>query len=183
MRVSVVGVGHVGLVTVACLAEWGHEVIGFDTDVRKIDSLREGTVPFFEPGLPELVASGVRAGRIEFTNDARYAFESRDVAFICVGTPPKGDGSPDLSFVQAATGLIAAHATRPVVIVEKSTVPVSTGARIRSTLRLHMQKHRRAFAHEVVSNPEFLREGSAVEDTLNPDRVVVGAESPRGHAA
>ena len=181
MKVSVIGVGHVGLVTVACMADLGHDVVGMDADVSKITALHKGQVPFYEDGLSELTAAGVDAGRIRFTTDPAEAVDGAEVVFICVGTPPRHDGSPDLSYVQAAAAAVAAHATTPVVVAEKSTVPVQTGQRIRQALRLETQARRRGLHHDVVSNPEFLREGTAVEDTLRPDRIVVGADAEQAH--
>ncbi|MDQ3431727.1 MAG: UDP-glucose/GDP-mannose dehydrogenase family protein [Actinomycetota bacterium] len=181
VKISVIGVGHVGLVTVACMADIGHDVIGMDGDTAKVESLRSGSVPFYEPGLQELTRAGVTAGRIRFTDSFSDAVDGTEVVFICVGTPRRADGSPDLSYVQAVASSVAKHATGPVVVVEKSTVPVRTGERIAQALRLEAQARRRDLGHEVVSNPEFLKEGTAVEDTLRPDRVVVGADSPGAH--
>lgn len=182
MRVGIIGVGHVGLVTAACMAELEHDAIGYDSDCRKVEALRAGRVPFVEPGLDELVATSVASGRLMFTQEVREAILGADVVFICVGTPRKEDGSPNMSYVQAAAAAVATHAQRPTVVAEKSTVPVRTGERIRQALRLQAQASGGRMTHDVVSNPEFLREGSAVADTLRPDRVVVGADSPRGHA-
>ena len=181
MRVGVIGVGHVGLVTAACMAEIGHEVVGADNDREKVRSLREGAVPFYEPGLQELVDAAVTSGRLRFTDEPGEAAVDADVVFICVGTPSRADGSPEMSYVQAAATTVAAHATRPTVVAEKSTVPVRTGERISRALALHAQSSSSALLHEVVSNPEFLREGTAVHDTLHPDRIVVGASSERAH--
>ena len=182
MLVSVIGVGHVGLVTAACMADLGHDVVGFDVDGQKIELLRTGAVPFVEAGLAELVEAGVRAGRLEFTADVAEAVRAAEVVFICVGTPRRPDGAPNMSFVQAAAATVATHAQRPAVVAEKSTVPVQTGERIRQALRLQSQARGGGLVHDVVSNPEFLREGTAVADTLRPDRIVVGADSERGHA-
>jgi UDPglucose 6-dehydrogenase len=176
------GVGHVGLVTAACMAELGHDVVGMDDDASKIEALDAGRIPFFEPGLDDLVASGVEAGRLRFTGDGADAVGHAEAVFICVGTPRRADGSPDLSHVQAASASVAAHARRPLVVAEKSTVPVQTGQRIRQALRLQTQARGDGYEHDVVSNPEFLREGTAVEDTLRPDRIVVGADSEHGRA-
>ncbi|MPZ87526.1 MAG: nucleotide sugar dehydrogenase [Nitriliruptorales bacterium] len=181
MKVSVIGTGHVGLVTAACLADLGHEVVGMDEDLSKVGQLRAGQVPFVEPGLPELVASGTRSGRIRFTHDATEALDSVDVLFICVGTPRREDGRPNLSYVQAVASTVATQARHSIVVAEKSTVPVRTGERIRQALRLATQARDGGHHHQVVSNPEFLREGTAVQDTLRPDRIVVGADSPRAH--
>jgi nucleotide sugar dehydrogenase len=181
VKVGVIGVGHVGLVTVACLAEFGHDVVGMDDDVRKIATLEQQEMPFFEPGLSELLLAGQDAGRIRFTTSAADAIADADVVFICVGTPRREDGSPNLSYVQAAASSVAKHATGPVVVAEKSTVPVRTGERIAQALRLEAQARGQDLGHQVVSNPEFLKEGTAVEDTLRPDRIVVGADSPHAH--
>ena len=181
MKVGVIGVGHVGLVTVACMAEFGHDVVGMDSDVHKIETLEHGEMPFFEPGLSELLQSGRDAGRVRFTPHAADAVAGADVVFICVGTPRREDGSPNLSYVQAAASSVAKHATAPVVVAEKSTVPVRTGERIAQALRLEAQARGQDLGHEVVSNPEFLKEGTAVEDTLRPDRIVVGADSRHAH--
>jgi UDPglucose 6-dehydrogenase len=168
-------------VTVGGLAALGHDVVGFDNDDRKIRALRAGTMPFYEPGMEELLSAGRDAGRIRFSDDVRDAVDDNEVVFICVGTPPREDGSPNLSFVQTAASMVATYATTSMVVAEKSTVPVSTGRRVKQTLELEAHANRNDVHHEVVSNPEFLREGSAVEDTLHPDRIVVGADSPAGH--
>ena len=181
MKVGVIGVGHVGLVTVACMAEFGHDVVGMDDDLRKIDVLEQGGMPFFEPGLAELLQAGRDAGRITFTADPAEAVDGADVVFICVGTPRRDDGAPNLSYVQAAASSVAKHASSPVVVAEKSTVPVRTGERIAQALRLEAQARGQDLGHEVVSNPEFLKEGTAVEGTLRPDRIVVGADSANAH--
>lgn len=177
MRVSVIGVGHVGLVTAACMAYWGHDVVGMDDDGSKIEMLLRGEMPFLERDLDVLVKEGTAQGRLRFTTVPAEAVEWAEVVFICVGTPPRADGSPDLRHIQAAALAVAANATRPLVVAEKSTVPVHTGERIRQVLALEMRARRGGPKHEVVSNPEFLREGSAVADTLFPDRIVVGADS------
>ena len=181
MKVCVIGVGHVGLVSAACLAELGHDVVGLDDDAAKVESLQRGVVPFLEPGLDVLVERGTHAGRLRFTGDPADALDGAEVAFICVGTPRRQDGSPNLAYVQAAAASVATHAPHPVVVAEKSTVPVRTGERIAQALRLHGQARGTTSSHVVVSNPEFLREGSAVQDTLAPDRIVVGSDDPRGH--
>jgi UDPglucose 6-dehydrogenase len=183
MRIGVIGVGHVGLVTAACMADLGHDVVGMDDDAAKIATVQAGEMPFVEPGLDELVKAGVDAGRLRFTTNPGEAIDGMDVVFICVGTPRRDDGSPNLSYVQAAATSVATHATGPAVVAEKSTVPVRTGERIHQALRLHAQATGQSDHHDVVSNPEFLREGRAVEDTLRPDRVVVGADSGRAHEA
>ncbi|MGI9017869.1 MAG: UDP-glucose dehydrogenase family protein [Euzebya sp.] len=181
MKVTVIGIGHVGLVTAACMAQWGHEVIGFDDDPAKVQAVRNRSVPFHEPGLQDLVLKGIDNGLVTVTDEPAEALDHPDVAFICVGTPMKPDGAPNLTYVQSAAAMVATHAKRGTVVAEKSTVPVQTGQRIRQSLRLQAQSTGTASRHEVVSNPEFLREGSAVQDTLYPDRVVVGADSDLAH--
>ncbi|MBW3603144.1 MAG: UDP-glucose/GDP-mannose dehydrogenase family protein, partial [Actinobacteria bacterium] len=181
MRVGIIGVGHVGLVTAACLASLGHDVVGMDDDESTVESLRDGRVPFLEPGLDDLVAAGVAAGHLGFTHAAAEAVGGAEVVFICVGTPRRADGAPNLAYVQAAAASVATHADRPLVVAEKSTVPVRTGQRIRLALRLQSQARGGGLVHDVVSNPEFLKEGSAVADTLRPDRIVVGADAEHAH--
>jgi UDPglucose 6-dehydrogenase len=163
------------------MAAIGHDVVGYDIDSAKIEGLRAGEMPFIEAGLDELIAAGLAAGRISFTNDEANAVDDAEVVFICVGTPSRPDGAPNMTFVQAAAAMVATHATAPVVVAEKSTVPVQTGQRIRQALRLETQARQTGLRHEVVSNPEFLREGTAVADTLHPDRIVVGADSEYAH--
>ena len=175
MRICVIGTGHVGLVTCATLAEMGHEVAGIDADHEKIAQLKSGVTPFFEPQLDDLLVRCTRNGRLRFTVDMSEAVDGADVAFICVGTPPRASGEANLSAVERAARDVARHATGRLVIVDKSTVPAGTAVRVRRALR-----HERpdlSGQMEVVSNPEFLREGRAVEDSLNPDRILVGAES------
>lgn len=182
MRVGVIGTGHVGLVTAGAMASIGHDVVGVDNDLEKIRKLHDGTMPFYEPGMEDLLRTQRDAGRIRFSSELREAIAGRDVVFICVGTPTREDGSPNLAYVQAAASSVATHADGPIVVAEKSTVPVSTGQRIRQALVLEVRARQvDSNAFEVVSNPEFLREGTAVEDTLRPDRVVVGADSDAGH--
>lgn len=181
MRIGVIGVGHVGLVTAGTMASLGHEVVGMDDDAAKIAALHRNEVPFFEPDLRELIVEATQAGRLTFTTDPAEAIAGSAVVFICVGTPRREDGAPNLAFVQAAAAAVAKHATAQVVVAEKSTVPVQTGERIAQALRLEAQASSRDLAHHVVSNPEFLREGSAVEDTLRPDRIVVGANNAAAH--
>ena len=176
-----IGVGHVGLVTAACMAELGHDVVGMDDDAAKVATLVQGRVPFMEDGVQELVDRGMAEGRLRFTGSAQEAVRHADVVFVCVGTPRKADGAPNLAYVQQAAASVAEHAERPVVLAEKSTVPVRTGERIRHALALHAQATGSDVTHHVVSNPEFLREGTAVQDTLRPDRVVVGADSDEAH--
>jgi UDPglucose 6-dehydrogenase len=181
MKVGVIGVGHVGLVTAACFADLGHDVVGMDDDEAKVARLNRGELPFYEEGLAELVAAAMGSGRLRITSEAAAAIQGADAVFICVGTPSREDGAPNLAFVQAAADAVAIHATGPVVVAEKSTVPVRTGERIRHALNLRSQARGGGMYHDVVSNPEFLQEGTAVHDTLRPDRIVVGADSERAH--
>jgi UDPglucose 6-dehydrogenase len=183
VRVGVIGTGHVGLVTAGALASLGHDVVGVDSDRQKIAKLRSDAMPFYEPGMHDLVREQRASGRLTFSGDNRDAIAGSDVVFICVSTPPRSNGAPNLSFVQAAASSVAEHATGPIVVAEKSTVPVNTGQRIRETLALEARARGNGVAYEVVSNPEFLREGSAVADTLRPDRIVIGADSQAGHDA
>jgi UDPglucose 6-dehydrogenase len=176
MRIVVVGTGHVGLVTAATLAHIGHSVVGLDDDLAKVAALRAGEMPFFETGLQGLVDEEQAAGRLRFAQDPSEAIPGAEVAFICVGTPGRPNGEPNLLAVERAATAVAMWATRDMVVVEKSTVPVQTAEWVRVVLG-------RSLAHrfEVASNPEFLREGAAVEDSLRPDRVLVGADTPGAH--
>lgn len=175
-RICMVGTGYVGLVTGACLADFGNEVTCVDADPEKIDSLDQGRIPFYEFGLEELVERNVREGRLRFTTDIETGIRENSVIFIGVGTPRGSDGEADLQYVFQVVREIARHINGYKVIVQKSTVPVGTGARIRDLL--HTQRNGN-HDFDVASNPEFLREGSAVEDFMRPDRVVIGTWSPR----
>ena len=176
MKITMIGSGYVGLVSGACFADFGHDVICFDKDKGKIDALLAGRIPIFEPGLDHLVASNVAAGRLSFTTDAAQALADADAVFIAVGTPSRrGDGHADLSYVYAAAAEIASYIKRFTVIVDKSTVPVGTGDEVERIVR--ESNPDADFA--VVSNPEFLREGAAIDDFKRPDRVVIGSDDPR----
>lgn len=181
MRVVVIGTGHVGLVTCVTLASIGHDVVGTDADHGKIAKLRAGISPFYEPGAEELLRRGLESGRLCFTAEPEEAHPGREVAFICVGTPPRADGEAKLSAVEAAARQFARHATGPAVVIEKSTVPAGTAEWLRRTLAV--ERPDLAGDLEVVSNPEFLREGTAVADSLRPDRILVGAASPEAFEA
>lgn len=172
MKICVVGTGYVGLVTGTVFADLGNEVICADIDSSKIEQLNDGAMPIYEPGLEEMVSRNVEDGRLEFTTDIVSAVERSEVIFIAVGTPPKEDGQADLSGVEAVARTIAKGLTSYKVVVNKSTVPVGTGDLVREIITTH--KHNDV-EFDVVSNPEFLREGSAISDTLYPDRVVIGA--------
>jgi UDPglucose 6-dehydrogenase len=171
MQIAVIGTGYVGLVTGACFAEFGTSVTCVDVDAEKIARLNEGHVPIYEPGLDQLVSKNKAAGRLSFTTDIGAAVEQSLVVILAVGTPPKEDGSADLSFIEAAASDVARHMNGYKVIVTKSTVPVGTGERLRRLIRERQQQ----FDFGVVSNPEFLREGAAIEDFMRPDRVVIGS--------
>lgn len=178
MKVVVIGTGHVGLVTAATLAKLGHEVVGVDDDAHKVDLLRRGRAPFFEPGLQELLDEVIAAGRLGFGHDPSESVPGSDVAFICVGTPARPDGEANLLAVEQAASAVGEFTTGDMVVVQKSTVPVQTADRVRAVLE---RTSSRRFS--IVSNPEFLREGSAVEDSLRPGRILVGADDTRGHEA
>ena len=175
MNICMVGTGYVGLVTGACLADFGMNVVCVDKDADKITSLQSGHVPIYEPGLEEVIARNERAGRLSFTTDLKRGIEDALAIFIAVGTPPKPDGSPDLTFVRQVAEAIAEHMNGYKVVVTKSTVPTGTGRMIEQILRAKNGRHE----FSVASNPEFLREGSAVSDFLRPDRVVIGAGDAR----
>lgn len=176
MRVAMIGTGYVGLVSGACFSNFGHEVICVDKDVGKIERLKKGEIPIYEPGLDRLVADNVAAGRLTFTTDLKSAMPGAEAVFIAVGTPSRrGDGFADLSYVYDAAGEIADTLSNYTVIVTKSTVPVGTSNRVEKII---LERNPKA-EFDVASNPEFLREGSAIEDFQRPDRVVVGVESER----
>jgi len=172
MHIAVIGTGYVGLVTGACFAEFGVDVTCVDVDSEKIALLSAGVMPIYEPGLEQLVTKNIQPGRLRFTTDVKEAVEQALVIFLAVGTPAKEDGSPDLSFVEAAVRSVAEHMNGYKVIVTKSTVPIGTGEYLRQLIREH-QKSRVHFG--IVSNPEFLREGAAINDFMRPDRVVIGS--------
>jgi len=178
MRVTIFGTGYVGLVTGTCLAEVGHHVVCVDIDAAKIDGLRNGVIPIYEPGLEPMVKANFAEGRLEFTTDAASAIAHGDVIFIAVGTPPDEDGSADLQYVLAVAKTIGAHLERPAVVVDKSTVPVGTADKVRAAIGAALAARGADVACDVVSNPEFLKEGAAVEDCMRPDRIVIGADSP-----
>ena len=172
MHIAVIGTGYVGLVTGACFAEFGVDVTCVDVDAEKIERLLNGIMPIYEPGLEQLVAKNSQAGRLRFTTDVRQAVEQALVIFLAVGTPPKDDGSPDMSFVEEAAGSIADYMNGYKVIVTKSTVPIGTGEHLR---KLIAERKKTKATFGVVSNPEFLREGAAINDFMRPDRVVIGS--------
>ena len=176
MKITVVGTGYVGLVSGTCLAEVGNDVLCLDVDPEKIRILEEGGIPIYEPGLQDMVRRNVAAGRLHFTTDIEKAVQHGTVQFIAVGTPPDEDGSADLQYVLGAARNIGRMMNDYKVVVDKSTVPVGTGAKVHAAIAEELQKRGINTPYSVVSNPEFLKEGAAVEDFMRPDRIVVGAE-------
>ncbi len=179
MNISVIGSGYVGLITGACFAEFGLNVTCVDNDEKKIKSLKKGKVPFYEPGLEELIHRNIKVKRMHFTTDIGKAVDSSLVTFIAVGTPPRGDGSADMKYVEGVAKEIASHIKSYKVIVTKSTVPVGTGEKVRKIISRNLKEH---VDFDVVSNPEFLREGAGIEDFMRPNRVVIGASSDQAVA-
>jgi UDPglucose 6-dehydrogenase len=179
MRISVVGTGHVGLTTAACMAHVGHEVLGLDDDAERVATIARGDVPFHEPGLPELVREGLDTGRLRVSTDLREAAPHADVVFICVGTPTKESGEANLIQVERVATIVARNLDGYTVVAEKSTVPVETGLWVHRTMAIEAPP---TADFDIASTPEFLREGRAVQDTLEPDRIVVGTSSPRAAA-
>lgn len=176
MKITVVGTGYVGLVSGACLADMGNEVLCLDTDAAKVAMLREGRIPIYEPGLEDLVKRNVAGGRLRFTDDIAASVAFGDVQFIAVGTPPGEDGSADLQYVLAAARSIARHMTTRKVVVDKSTVPVGTADKVRAAMREVLAERGVDVPFSVASNPEFLKEGAAINDFMSPDRIIVGAD-------
>ncbi len=177
--ITVVGAGYVGLVTGACLADFGNHVTCVDSDAEKVARLQRLELPFFEPGLPELVARNVQEGRLRFASDLPAALKGARVVFITVGTPPRADGSADTTAIWAVARVVARHVEKYTLVIQKSTAPVGTARALESFMRKHA---RRGADLDVASNPEFLREGSAIETFMRPDRVVIGAETARARA-
>src|SRR5580698_88800 len=174
LKVSVIGAGYVGLVTGGCLAGLGHEVVCTDNDVEKLKTLESGRLPIYEPGLDVVIAEARKEGRLSFRANMADAVRAGDAIFICVGTPPLPNGSADLSAIDHVARLVATEARSPKLVVEKSTVPAQTGQELKRALGVYGRKSGVKFS--VASNPEFLREGTAVEDFLHPDRIVIGVE-------
>jgi len=179
MKVTIFGTGYVGLVTGACLAEMGNHVVCVDIDEAKVDGLKRGIIPIYEPGLEPIVKRNHAAGQLDFTTDAAPAIAHGEIIFIAVGTPPDEDGSADLKYVLSVARTIGQHLDRYAVVVNKSTVPVGTADKVRDAVSTVLGARGADIAFDVVSNPEFLKEGDAVEDCLRPDRIVVGASSER----
>ncbi len=176
MNIAILGIGYVGLTTSAMLAELGHGIIGIDIDESKIKEINQGIIPIYEPGLDVLIHKNIKSKRLVYSTDIKEAIKKSEVIFICVGTPPKENGEADLSYVENVARCIAEHMDSYKIIVEKSTVPVETGERVAETIRMYNLK---GIDFDVVSNPEFLREGSAVYDTFHPDRIVIGTSSKK----
>ena len=176
MHIAVIGTGYVGLVTGACFAEFGVDVTCVDVDITKIEKLNNGVIPIYEPGLDQIVEKNVKDGRLHFTTDIRAAVEGAQVVFLAVGTPPKADGSPDMSYYQQAAKDVAEAMNGYKVLVTKSTVPIGTGKWLREFVTANL-KTKTDFG--VASNPEFLREGAAIDDFMRPDRVVIGSNEPQ----
>lgn len=182
MRITIVGTGYVGLVTGACFAEMGNHVTCVDIDQEKLDKLRKGIVPIHEPGLEELITENYQAGRLDFASDVGESLNESEITFIAVGTPANGDGSADLSHVVAVARAIGQKMTRPTVIADKSTVPVGTADKVAGVIAEELGTRKLDLDFEVVSNPEFLKEGAAIEDFMYPDRVIVGCEGESSKA-
>jgi UDPglucose 6-dehydrogenase len=179
MKITVIGTGYVGLVSGTCLADVGNDVLCLDVDANKIRILKEGGIPIYEPGLESMVKKNVAAGRLRFTTDVAEAVAHGVLQFIAVGTPPDEDGSADLQYVVAAARNIGRHMTEYKVVVDKSTVPVGTADKVRAAISEELSARNLTTSYSVVSNPEFLKEGAAVEDFMKPDRIVVGADDTR----
>ncbi len=179
MKIGVIGTGYVGLVQGVILAQFGLNIICVDTNKEKIEKLKNGEVPIYEPGLEDLLIKNIEENRIEFTTDIEYAIKNSEVLFIAVGTPPADDGSADLKYVLEVAESIGTYMEEYKVIVDKSTVPVGTGKLVRETIQKKLNERGSDLKFDIVSNPEFLREGKAVNDCLRPDRVVIGTESEK----
>jgi UDPglucose 6-dehydrogenase len=179
MKITVIGTGYVGLVGAACLAEVGNHVLGLDVNPEKIRILKEGGIPIHEPGLLEIVRRNVENGRLSFTTNIEEAVHFGEVQFIAVGTPPDEDGSADLQYVTEAARNIGRFMTSEKIIVDKSTVPIGTGDKVKAAVAEELKKRNIDIHYSVVSNPEFLKEGAAVEDFMRPDRIVIGTEDPK----
>ncbi|OZA24199.1 MAG: UDP-glucose 6-dehydrogenase [Hydrogenophilales bacterium 17-64-11] len=182
MKITVIGTGYVGLVTGTCLAEVGNEVLCLDVDPAKIEILKSGGIPIYEPGLEDMVKRNVAAGRLHFTTDVAESVAFGQIQFIAVGTPPDEDGSADLQYVVAAARNIGRHMSEYKLVVDKSTVPVGTADKVKAALAEELAKRGTAIEFNVASNPEFLKEGAAVDDFMKPDRIVIGTDSERATA-
>ncbi len=183
MKLAVVGTGYVGLVTGSCLANFGNDVVCVDVDAEKVEMLKDGQVPFFEPGLSDVMGSNIASGRLDFTTDLASAVNGSEMVFITVGTPPDATGSADLSTVWEVARAVGQCMEEGKIVVTKSTVPVGTTLKVKALIRGELSARGLEIPFEVANNPEFLREGSAVLDFMNPDRVVVGTESDEAREA
>ncbi len=183
MKISIVGTGYVGLVTGTCFAEMGNRVICVDIDEKKVENLKKGVIPIYEPGLEPMVKENRDRGTLHFTTDIKEALEKSDIIFIAVGTPQGEDGSADLQYVLKVAEEIGANMRHEMIVVDKSTVPVGTADRVESVIKRELEKRGVEIPFHVVSNPEFLKEGSAIEDFMKPDRVVIGAKSEKAMEA
>jgi UDPglucose 6-dehydrogenase len=179
MKIAVIGTGYVGLVTGTCFAETGVNVVCVDNDLTKIQQLKSGKIPIFEPGLEPILINNVEKGKLSFTNDIKEAIDRAEVIFIAVGTPPDEDGSADLKHVLAVASDIGKFLDHYVVVATKSTVPVGTAEKIRTTVHSELKKRKKDISFDVASNPEFLKEGSAVEDFLKPQRIIIGVDNEK----
>ncbi|MDP3265895.1 MAG: UDP-glucose/GDP-mannose dehydrogenase family protein [Sulfuricurvum sp.] len=179
MKISIIGTGYVGLVSGVCFAELGNTVICVDIDQEKINNLQSGIIPIYEPGLEAMVLENHTNGTLRFTTDIAEALEQSDICFIAVGTPQDEDGSADLQYVLAVAKSIGKHMIHSMTIVDKSTVPVGTAEKVRSTIQAELDQRKKSFLFDVVSNPEFLKEGAAIKDFMHPDRVIIGAENQK----
>ncbi|HUS86316.1 MAG TPA: UDP-glucose/GDP-mannose dehydrogenase family protein [Bacteroidales bacterium] len=179
MKITIIGTGYVGLVSGTCLAETGVTVTCLDIDVEKIEKLNKGIIPIYEPGLSPMVLRNVQSGRLKFTTDPCEAISESQVVFIAVGTPPDEDGSADLKYVLEAASVIGREMNDYLVVITKSTVPIGTAEKVRATIKTELERRRSNIEFDVASNPEFLKEGDAVNDCMKPDRIVVGTDSER----
>ncbi|EPG9558796.1 UDP-glucose dehydrogenase family protein, partial [Morganella morganii] len=179
MKVTVFGIGYVGLVQATVLAEVGHDVMCVDVDAKKVENLKNGVIPIFEPGLTPLVKKNYEEGRLSFTTDAALGVAHGTLQFIAVGTPPDEDGSADLQYVTAVARTIAQHMQDYKVVIDKSTVPVGTADKVNATIKATLAERGADIAYDVVSNPEFLKEGAAVADCMRPERIVIGCDNDR----
>ncbi|MFH0870339.1 MAG: UDP-glucose/GDP-mannose dehydrogenase family protein [archaeon] len=179
MKLLFIGSGYVGLVSGTCFADLGNDVTCLDIDEKKIKSLSEGIIPIYEPGLKELVERNLKQGRLKFTSDYEKSVKEAEIIFICVGTPPKSNGEADMAFIHSAAETIGKHIDDYKVIINKSTVPVGTAENVRRIIEDELKKRKKKISFDVVSNPEFLKEGAAVKDFQNPDRIIIGTSSEK----
>lgn len=179
MRIAVIGTGYVGLVTGTCLADYGNDVYCVDVEKEKINKLNKGILPIYEPGLEEMVSENVQAGRLKFTTDIKEALYKSNICFIAVGTPMGEDGSADLQYVLAVAAEIGQNMAHHMYVIDKSTVPVGTAQKVRETIQQELDKRNSDLTFHVISNPEFLKEGSAVDDCSRPDRIVIGTDNEK----